>query len=114
MQKTVSIKPVSALNLLMQVFPGRIKLSTSDVAQACNLSAGSVRTMRCRGTFPIPLAAGGRNYDIRDVAAYLDAQRNLVAARGAPKKTERLEAARHNITVKELRARQSGACDRSL
>lgn len=80
---------LSALNLLQQAFPGCFRLTTKQIAASLSSTPASIRTMRCRGTFPIPSTNDGR-YDIRDVAEYLDKQRTPKPRRGAPTKAERL------------------------
>lgn len=83
---------VSSLALLQATFPRKISLSAHDVAACCPFTTSSIRTMNCRGVFPISSTSNGgrRHYDIRDVAAYLDSLRTPKPKRGAPTKAERL------------------------
>lgn len=82
----------SALALLQSAFPGQIWLDSKQVGQACNITPASIRTLRARGKFKVPsISNGGKHlFDIRDVAAYLDAQRTPKPKRGARSKAERL------------------------
>lgn len=84
---------ISALELLQAAHPGKIRLDGAECAAAIGITAGSIRTLRSRGTFTIPssTASGkGQYFDIRDIATYLDAQRKVKPRRGAPTKAARL------------------------
>ncbi len=79
------------LALLQAAFPSKIWLSSADVARAANLkSAGSFRTLRARGSIDLqPTRKGGRDYDIRAVAEWLDARNAPKKKRGAHTKVQR-------------------------
>lgn len=105
----------TAMDILQKLFLGQIRLTARNVAMILSISPATIRTLNSRGTFPIPSQSnrGKRFYDIRDVAAYLDAQRTPPKRRGAPTKVarmENLEAARRGITVLELRAQRDLFC----
>lgn len=87
-----SAADIPALELLLQAFPGKFRLDSAETARAIGITRGSIRTLRSRGTFKIPSQSnGGSHYfDIRDVAAFLDAKRTLKPRRGAPTKAERM------------------------
>lgn len=90
----------TTLALLQAAFPSKISLSSADVAKAANLkSAGSLRTLRARGSIDLqPSTEGGRNYDIRVVANWLD-ERNAPKKRGG-------RALRFNAQQKQLQLRE--------
>lgn len=85
----------SSFALLQSLFHNRILLSSADLAQVLGITPASLRTRRCHGAFAIPSLTNGRDhrYDIRDVAAYLDARRIPKPRRGAPTKAERMAKA---------------------
>lgn len=84
---------ITALDLLQRIYPGKIRLDAKETAAAIGITPGSIRTLRCRGTFAIKSVSEKgycQYFDIRDVAEYLDAQRTPKPRRGAPTKAARL------------------------
>lgn len=104
----------STLKLLLARFPGAIQIPLAAAAEACSMSVQTARNQLVSGAFPIKThkLGGRRMVRLDDLASYLDAVSGAgkplqAASRGRPSKTERLEAERQGITVRELRAQRA-------
>lgn len=110
---------LSGLDLIQLAFPGTLQLLVEDVANLVRLKTGTIRNMISEKTFPIPSTkenGSHRVFDVRDVAAYLDAKRvkahqesSILIANSKPKlgastKAERIKAKSLGVTVVELRS----------
>lgn len=107
---------VVILNLL-----GKHPLTVPLIAAGTMLgykSANAIYAAKCRGTFPLMVGRTGAGLSVK-TADLIDCiqgcrpvtpnevRRNAKPHAGRPTKSESLEAARRNITVKELRAQSS-------
>lgn len=72
----------SALNILMQAHPGKLRIPAVDAGQWIGFAPQSVRNAISRNTFPLPTHKTGalRTVDLRDLAAYLDTGKSVVEA----------------------------------
>ena len=91
---------ISAIELIQQFHPNTFRLSVSSIATLLDCAEQSIRNGICSDTFPIKSSkeGGKRYFDVRDVAAFLDAQRSIANAekkhrRGRPTKAECLARA---------------------
>ncbi|OCS50807.1 helix-turn-helix transcriptional regulator [Ralstonia pickettii] len=93
----------SCLLLLAAQFDGRVLLTLEEVCDAIAIQKQTAYNRLSMGSFPIPMRKEGRNLvgDIRDVADYLDAQRE--AARQEHEKMKNL--IRRDETAPQMKAR---------
>ena len=83
-----------ALDLLREMFPNKMRISTSDLASTLGLNPQSIRNAVGKKTFPIRTYIDGHLMyaDLRDVAAHLDSMREVKRI-GRPTKASKLSAA---------------------
>lgn len=115
---------LSVLELIQRVYPGKLRFTVSEVANIIRRPEQSVRNELHEKTFLINSFKEGRNryFDIRDVAAYLDAKREVATKRedpeaplekiqasknGRPTRIEEGEARRLGLTVRQLRKNEA-------
>lgn len=87
------VMSLSAIEIIQAAYPGKIFLDTNDLAKILSITPASIRTMRSQGRLQIKSARPGR-FDIRDVADYLDSQRQPQKRRGPKTKVQRLAEGR--------------------
>jgi hypothetical protein len=98
MFKTSQPQGLSGLEVIQLFYPKQARLDTSAVGCLIGKQDRSIRNDICRGKFPIHHFKNGHSkaakiwFDVRDVAAYLDAQRDK-PQRGRPTKAQRMQIA---------------------
>ncbi|MEQ0775944.1 hypothetical protein ABLT15_26925 [Paraburkholderia tropica] len=70
---------MNALFWVMGRVDGRLVLNIEEVADTIGLAVQTIHNQQSEGTFPIPMRKQGKRWfaDARDVAEYLDTQREL-------------------------------------
>lgn len=70
---------MNALFWVMGRVDGRLVLNIEEVADTIGLAVQTIHNQQSEGTFPIPMRKQGKRWfaDARDVAEYLDEQREL-------------------------------------
>lgn len=88
---------LTGFDLIQLFYPKQVKLDTEQVGTLIDKQDRSIRNDICRGRFPIKHLKVGKSkaskiyFDVRDVAEYLDAQREK-PVRGRPTKASKMAA----------------------
>lgn len=88
MRATTELKnEISTLEIIQQIFPNQIRLSTASVARLFDYAEQSIRNAIAAGTFPIRSYKDGslRFFDIRDIASHIENKRDGHAAKKTTK-----------------------------
>lgn len=88
------MKNVSALELLIKLYPGKMRIGTPALAEVIDWNPISIRNAIHHKKFPIHTYVDGHNRyaDLRDVADYLDKKRTPTPKIGRPTKASKLAA----------------------
>ena len=78
----MQLKMKSSLFMLLGQFDGKTVLTLPEICQATAYEKQTIYNEISRGVFPIPMRKQGKKWvsDIRDVAEWLDEQRNLTSS----------------------------------